>query len=547
MRSRTGTLFLILIVSIFLLNCGGGGGGGGTPADDNGTGTGDTAALSVSLQQGTYWEFYWTAETTTSSMGNPTIYNTDSGRFTATLGAPVSIQGTQVYPITVTGQTSTVGTNFKPRWTYIGCSKGMLVGSTDGATLTTILDASKASMTGGGFIAQFDSAETIAVKSGNFTGNYNQLSSIIASHSTSKGGCETILGETVCSDTKTTFSETEYYKDGIGPLGLKRDMYFSSCGGSFCSDHWIKNTVELIGSSLNPSDGSIVKQPPWTEVSPLNTPRKNHMSAVYNGKIYVFGGVNSSGTFITSVEIYNPSTDSWSVGASMPVTMINAVAKTVGSKIYLIPTSGTSIRIYDPVGNSWSTGGSMPFNDSSVDGDVWTDATDTYIVNVTPNGTSTNALKVYAYRPSDNNSTFYGTDLTPYTDHRWGAVTIVGNSLYVIGGYRQDLSSAVYGNTLRYDLTTDAWSQSVGVLNVPRYSAKAVTFNGEAVVLGGQDAVKEFRDVEAYSETTHAWRKLPSMLKARKYFAALVLNGKIYAIGGSSGGSTLGNVEVYTP
>jgi hypothetical protein len=540
---------LVISVAIMFASCGGGGGGGGTPPAGGGTpqGGGGTTGpgLSASLQQGTYWEFFWTTESTNSAMGSGTTYSTESGRFTVTLGAPATIQSTQLYPLVITGQTGISGTDFKPRWTHIGYSSGALIGSTNGSSLQTILDASKTSMTGGGFIALFDAAETIDINSGTFTGNYNSLNGIVVSHGTSKGGCESILGNTICSDSQTTFSETEYYKDGVGPIGLKRSMGYSSTGGGFYSDSLITNVVELIGTSLTPSDGSTIKQPPWNEIAPLNAPRKNHMAAVYNGKIYVFGGVTSSSTFTTSVEIYNPNTNAWTAGASLPVTMMDAVAKTVGSKIYLIPTSGTPIRIYDPNLNSWSTGALMAFNDPSVDGDVWSDATGTYIVNVTPNsGSFSNVLKVYAYRPSDNNSSFYGTDLTPYTDHRWGAVTIVGNNMYVIGGYR---NSSVYGNTLRYDLSTDTWYQAVGALNVARYSAKAVTFNGEAVVLGGEDVVKELRDVEAYSETTKTWSKLPSMLKARSHFAAVVLNNKIYVIGGTSGGNTFGNVEEYTP
>jgi len=550
-KIMTAFCMILLPTLIVVLFAGCGGGGGGTPPADGGTpqgGGGTTTTgpgLSAALQQGTYWEFFWTTESTNSAMGSPTTYRTDSARFTVTLGAAVTIQGAQVYPLIITGQTGTAGTDFKPRWTHVGYSNGALIGSTNGSSLQAILDASKTSMTGGGgFIALFDTVETVGINSGTFTGNYNSLNGIVVSHGTSKGGCETILGYTLCSDTQTTFSETEYYKDGVGPLGLKRSMGYSSIGGGFYSDSLITHVVELIGTSLIPADGSTIKRPPWNEIAPLNAPRKNHMAAVYNGKIYVFGGVTSSGTFTSSVEIYNPGNDTWTAGAPIPVTMINAVAKTVSSKIYLIPTSGTPIRIYDPNLNSWSTGATMAFNDPSVDGDVWSDATGTYIVNVTPNmGSFSNVLKVYAYRPSDN-SLWYGADLTPYTDHRWGAVTIVGNNMYVIGGYR---NSSVYGNTLRYDLSTDTWSQGVGALNVARYSAKAVTFNGEAVVLGGEDVVKELRDVEAYSETSHTWRKLPSMLKARSHFGAVIMNGKIYVIGGTAGGTTFGNVEVYTP
>ena len=545
-------VWAILICStIMALICGCGGSkssGGGTPSSGGGTpsGGGNTtgSGITASFKQGTFWEFLWSIESTTSAMGSAPSYSTDSGRYIVTLGVPVTIQNVQVYPLSVTGSTGKAPTDFKPRWTHIGVSNGMLVGSTDGINIASILDASKSTMTGGGFITRFSATETIKVSTGNFSGNYNQLSSINASHSSSDGGCETILGSTICSDSQTTFSETEYYKDGIGPLGLKRSMSYSSSGGGFYSDHSITHVVELIGTSLIPADGTTFKPPPWSEVAPLRTPRSGHIAAEYNNKIYLFGG----GT--TSVEVYDPVSNTWAAGATMPDSSSYAVAKTIGSKIYLMPTSANPVLIYDPGLNTWSRGAieTSLSGDPSMGGDVWTGGTpvDTYILTVTPNGYNKGMLKIFAYR-AGNNTLLYGNDLTSYTDHRWGAVTVVGNSLYLIGGYRQDLSQKVFDNTLRYDISAKIWTQGVGKLNVPRYEAKAVNFNGEAVVLGGETVVKELSDVEAYSETTKTWRKLSSMLKARSHFAAVVLNGKIYAIGGMSGGNKLNNVEVYSP
>lgn len=545
--SRQLLLAIMTAVSLSVGSCGGGGGGGGGGDDGGGGGGGGGGSgpgLTVALQQGTYWEFYWEAESTTSTASG-TSYDNEAGRYTVTLGVPVGVAGTSLYPLVVTGKPGFSGTDFAPRWTHVGYVNGALVGSTDGETLKTIVNADDASMVGGGFIANFGS-ETIGLRSGTYSGSYNTLSAVVASHGSSKGGCESILGTTVCSDSKTTFSETEYYKDGIGPLGLHRAMSYSSTSGNFASDHLITQDVELIRTSLTPTDGSTIHQPPWNEVASLNTPRRQHCGAAYGGKIYIFGGATANGTLTTSTEIYDPTTDTWTPGAPLPVTMLDAVAKTVGNKVYLIPTAGTAIRIYDPDSNTWATGPAMGFNDPSVDGDIWTDSGGTYIVTATPNGYLSNKMQIYEYRPSDH-SLWTGTALAPYTDHRWGAVTVAGNNLYVIGGYRQNYSSKVYGNTLRYDLGAATWAQSVGALNTPRYCAKAVTLDGEVIVLGGEDVVRELRDVEAYSETTRTWRVLPSMFNARSHFAAVVVNGKVYVVGGVSGGTTLGSVEVYTP
>lgn len=69
------------------------------------------------------------------------------------------------------------------------------------------------------------------------------------------------------------------------------------------------------------------------------------------------------------------------------------------------------------------------------------------------------------------------------------------------------------------------------------------------LVLGGQTVpVGALRDAESYDPATNSWSVLPNMLRARNYFPAVVLGGKVYAIGGSDASSAQMNfVEAYTP
>ena len=159
-------------------------------------------------------------------------------------------------------------------------------------------------------------------------------------------------------------------------------------------------------------------------------------------------------------------------------------------------------------------------------------------------------MLVRAYRPADQ-QWFRGTD-NPLA-RRWMAATAVGGDLYTIGGYiPADLfnRASVSGLTRRYSLSTNTWSSNLASLKVPRHSGKAVTLHGEPVVLGGTDSstsATDLNSVEAYSPELGTWRTLEPMLRRRQDFAAVVLDGKIYAIGGSGDGATLSHVEVYAP
>lgn len=64
---------------------------------------------------------------------------------------------------------------------------------------------------------------------------------------------------------------------------------------------------------------------------------------------------------------------------------------------------------------------------------------------------------------------------------------------------------------------------------------------------GGYDRGECLSTVESYDVVTNCWSTLKPMLVARGRFAATVLNGKLYACGGSNGQADLKSVECYDP
>src|SRR5207237_6270569 len=82
-------------------------------------------------------------------------------------------------------------------------------------------------------------------------------------------------------------------------------------------------------------------------------------SAVVNEKIYVVGGFDTS----SHVEIFDPATNSWSVGAPMPTQLHRLTASAIGKKIYAVGDyqkwNGSLLEIYDVDSDRWSYGASM--------------------------------------------------------------------------------------------------------------------------------------------------------------------------------------------
>jgi N-acetylneuraminic acid mutarotase len=79
-----------------------------------------------------------------------------------------------------------------------------------------------------------------------------------------------------------------------------------------------------------------------------------------NGVIYAIGGVSGS-----TVEAYDPSTDSWTTKAPMPTERVLFAVGVLNGVIYVAGGDGgpgplSVVEAYDPSTNSWSTRASMP-------------------------------------------------------------------------------------------------------------------------------------------------------------------------------------------
>jgi len=89
-------------------------------------------------------------------------------------------------------------------------------------------------------------------------------------------------------------------------------------------------------------------------------------SAVLNGKMYVVGGCNDGGCAspLTAVQVYDPSTDSWSSAADYPQPVTFAMCGGINGKLYCAGGSATNEYangyVYDPSADSWSPIADIP-------------------------------------------------------------------------------------------------------------------------------------------------------------------------------------------
>jgi N-acetylneuraminic acid mutarotase len=113
----------------------------------------------------------------------------------------------------------------------------------------------------------------------------------------------------------------------------------------------------------------------WTTEAPIPSAVYGYASTVVNGKIHIIGGSQASSSqgsniFVNSNQVYDPQTNTWSLGANLPSAVTyGAAAATEGFMAppllyviggYFLDSYSSNVQVYSPSNNSWSTGPPMP-------------------------------------------------------------------------------------------------------------------------------------------------------------------------------------------
>jgi N-acetylneuraminic acid mutarotase len=282
---------------------------------------------------------------------------------------------------------------------------------------------------------------------------------------------------------------------------------------------WLGNNFYVTGMSnaYNPPISSpmfvfnIVSNS-WTPMNPDRPLLGNHHAVeVYNGRMYLIGGLdaNSAG----QVQIYDPSTNGWSVGAPAPYAAGSCCSAVINGKIYIagglvgvisaqeiLGFSTNAAAVYDPVANTWASLPPLPF-------------------------TATHGI----------NHAASATD---------------GNKFYIFGGRDDDHAPAIGYNTVQiYDPVSNTWvtSNDSGSTLAPLPQArggmgKAVYYNGDFYVMGGETVTggtgatvnKVYNRVDIYNLASNTWRLGTPMLTARHGIFPVLRGNRIYVVGGGA-------------
>ncbi|MCP4709585.1 MAG: hypothetical protein GY869_13240 [Planctomycetes bacterium] len=236
----------------------------------------------------------------------------------------------------------------------------------------------------------------------------------------------------------------------------------------------------------------------WIFKTPIPTPRARLDGAVVNSKLYAIGGTNSSRTVVGIVEEYDPSTDTWATKTPMPTARKNLSCNTVNGKIYAISGRDNSdfildvVEEYDPETDDWTTKTAMPTarmctHSSVVDGKI-------YVIGGTlPGGSRSTVVEVYD--PVDDSWSSRSPMPIPVSEP---ANSYLDGKIYVSGGY----FSGVIGYFQIYDAAEDSWVDKTDETPLPtqRNNLSGDVVNGTIYAIGGALSVSARADLnEAFT------------------------------------------------
>ncbi|MEW6378500.1 MAG: Ig-like domain-containing protein [bacterium] len=270
----------------------------------------------------------------------------------------------------------------------------------------------------------------------------------------------------------------------------------------------------------------------WTEKTPMPNPVSAFGYAVVDGVIYIIGG-DSSASSTSTVQRYNPATDTWQSDtdhggtlAPLPKPRSLLFCGVINRKIHAIGGwENGSYKgdhfVYEPDTNTWQTGPSIP---------------------QCPIGqfSATINNKIYVFggwRGIYNNLVFEYSEETGWsskspmpTPRNHGITGVYDGKLYVIGGQGgQPAQQQPLDVVEIYDPQTDTWSTGLAPMPSPQHwlgSSGSPVLNGIIYVLGPGNTAY------SYNPQSDSWEILNSMPDPTCSASGIsAINDSLYAIG----------------
>jgi hypothetical protein len=246
----------------------------------------------------------------------------------------------------------------------------------------------------------------------------------------------------------------------------------------------------------------------WISVAAMCTARSSFGACVVAGEAYVIGGRDNDYDCLLSVEKYSPSRDAWSVVAALPQKRAHSAAVSMGSAIYVL---------------GGVVGDNYEFSASVLKLDVaqgnWSEVASMPVACVV--GTD-----IYVFGGEDEEEDWQGTIFKYNTEgNAWEEIapmpdTEIGHSVSVIDGLIYIIEAGDESrDVLRFEPATGVWSTLASTMH-GRWRAASYLLDGCLYAAGGTTSPS---NEECYDANTNTWKEVAGMLESRHSFGAVTI------------------------
>jgi N-acetylneuraminic acid mutarotase len=223
----------------------------------------------------------------------------------------------------------------------------------------------------------------------------------------------------------------------------------------------------------------------WTSAANMTTVRAQATATLLsNGKVLVAGGQSAAGTYLNSAEVYDPVLNTWTATTNtLSVARVQATATllTSGKVLVVGGTNGTvqaAVDIYDPSTNSWSTGPAIGAARTLHIATLLANGKVLVAGGQGSGGTALNSAQFYD--PTGNNWTNTTNNLSANRQNHSATLLPNGRVLVAGGANPAALNSADF-----YDPATNSWTATATMATARQGQMATILPNNKVLVVGG--------------------------------------------------------------
>ncbi|SDD45768.1 Galactose oxidase, central domain [Cupriavidus sp. YR651] len=288
----------------------------------------------------------------------------------------------------------------------------------------------------------------------------------------------------------------------------------------------------------------------WLPADAMNQGRFRHTATLLpDGRVLVAAGNRKRA--LSSAELYDPSTNSWTQTGSLGLSRQAHSANLLPDGRILVaggfgdagrnPLS--SAELFDPVGGNWSQTGSLGQQRDSHTATLLRDGR-VLVAGGEGQGSSKGALSsAELYDPATG--TWSPTGSLGQAREQHTANLLPDGRVLVAGG--EGIGGDALSSAELYDPVTGTWSPTGSMSQARNAYAAAQLADGRVLVVGGSDGKKALATAELYDPATGTWSMTGSLRQARDFHTATRLTSGRVLVAGGIDGRDLFVSELYDP